>query len=859
MSSLNDPASPLGQQEGGGEHLSDVTKSGDEIQAANDSYSEQIPTLPVAVPYLEIAQSELGLDTQAALFLQRLFSVERYRINAALTQSSETEAFTHYCQTGIQQNISPGFLFDCDWVAEQLSSKLDRPIDTDAESIMLLWLDHECGYAASVSWFDHDFYYTTYPDVADAGMDAFYHFVMNGMDEGRIPTAHLMTVVNQTLTHFCESNISVADIIKAVPTDSVENYVTGASYEQQLKLFMPELYQATHDLPGDYTPSTLFAHFLTVGLLSDKRPSALFNTDFYRSQVEALEQTSLDANEFVEPLGNNNPWLHWFYIGKEHNVVPTPLFSEAHYLSQHPDIGNNYEGNPFEHYLTTGHTEASRVPSVHFDARYYRAMNSDRKFPSLVLDYIMNGQFVPIAPSAGIHIEHFLSDDPYECSPAEKAAITVSSKVARLTTGVLADMVARIDRLEPQIVRPYTSKFYRMAPSFHPEVDLMLDARDAVNGLNRKQYDTIVLIPHCRMAGSAKIAGKLTQVLARIDKPENILVIMTDMSAFERPDWFPEEVDVYDLNQYTETAPVDRKMRTLLDIVRGLRPKRLVNVNSNFGWQLTTAYGRQLSEWMDIYFYLFCWDLDIKGNKGGYPIQWFLPTFDYCKAVFTDSKFLRDELQERYCITDQQRMKLQVLHTPAEDTQVNYHQSLTQRVESKSVKRVFWSGRFDRQKRTDILLAVAAAMPDIEFWVWGKVVLGDEEDPMSELPDNVRLMGHYSSIDDVPIASCDCFLYTAEWDGLPTVLIEVGSRSVPIVASAVGGVTDLITPSTGWPVEDYNNAEAYVHAIEQVLADYPAALEKGKALREHTLTVCNDELFEKRLAAVLAATGELRV
>jgi len=61
---------------------------------------------------------------------------------------------------------------------------------------------------------------------------------------------------------------------------------------------------------------------------------------------------------------------------------------------------------------------------------------------------------------------------------------------------------------------------------------------------------------------------------------------------------------------------------------------------------------------------------------------------------------------------------------------------------------VFWSGRFDRQKRFDLLLGIAEAMPNTEFWVWGKAVLDDESLDLVNIPSNIKLMGVYTNIDD---------------------------------------------------------------------------------------------------------------
>jgi glycosyltransferase involved in cell wall biosynthesis len=131
--------------------------------------------------------------------------------------------------------------------------------------------------------------------------------------------------------------------------------------------------------------------------------------------------------------------------------------------------------------------------------------------------------------------------------------------------------------------------------------------------------------------------------------------------------------------------------------------------------------------------------------------------------------------------------------------------------------RILWAGRLDRQKRFDLLIDIAAAMPDVDFLCWGKAVL-DAPPNLSALPANVRMQGAFASFDDLPLGEAEGFLYTSAWDGLPTILIELGALGVPIVASAVGGVPELIDEACGWPVPGDAGREAYVAALRDLLA-----------------------------------------
>ena len=696
----------------------------------------------------------------------------------------------------------------------------------------------------SVPWFDETFYRSTYTDIDANVADARRHFVLTGLAENRFPSATAKRIADTVLTFFPGTDVSAAALIASVP-DVARNAFLGGDNDAELgSLFMPELYRGSIDAGPELPAEALLAHFLAVGWRDGHRPSALFHERWYRGLVAERED--------VPAIDDANPYLHWFYIGRAAGLVPTPLFEAAHYLDVHADMRGSSPDRAFEHYLSNGVREQGRTASVHFDAAHYRRSSGLRGLASPLLDYIVRGQHIGLAPVRGIDLDFFASDNPWASSPAEESAIHARAKLRRLERPAFADMLEELETLEPQVVRPYGPRQVRMPPMIHPETTLVNEARPVAAALGGRSYDSIVLIPHCRMAGSAKVSGALIDALGSATDRSRVLVVTTDMSVFERSDWFPDDIDLFDFSAHVGDAPVERRARALLDLVRGLRPERLININSNVGWHLTTNYGRQLAEWMHLYVYLFCWDLDFKGNKGGYPIQWFLPTFDHCSGVFTDDATLRAELVARYAPSETLARRFVTLYEPATDRDIDYRDALAERAAKPGRRRLFWAGRFDRQKRLDLLVGIAAKLPDVEFLVFGKPVLNDGPDHLDAAPENIRLMGSYACIDDVPIASCDGFLYTSAWDGMPSVLIEMSSRTVPIVASEVGGVGELITPETGWPISDVDDVDAYVAAIEEMLADPDEAIARATRLREHTLALCTRERYEGTIAETLA-------
>ena len=162
---------------------------------------------------------------------------------------------------------------------------------------------------------------------------------------------------------------------------------------------------------------------------------------------------------------------------------------------------------------------------------------------------------------------------------------------------------------------------------------------------------------------------------------------------------------------------------------------------------------------------------------------------------------------------------------------------------------VLWAGRLDRQKRFDLVVAIAVAMPDVDFSCWGKAVL-DAPPDLSSLPRNLKINEPFASYEELPFETAEGWLYTSAWDGLPTILIELSAIGVPIVASAVGGVPELIDAETGWPVPAEAGAQNYVRALREMIDNPELRIARAKALQARVRKNHTMSAYKARLAQV---------
>lgn len=123
--------------------------------------------------------------------------------------------------------------------------------------------------------------------------------------------------------------------------------------------------------------------------------------------------------------------------------------------------------------------------------------------------------------------------------------------------------------------------------------------------------------------------------------------------------------------------------------------------------------------------------------------------------------------------------------------------------------------RDDKQKKIDLFLEMAKLMPECAF-IW----IGNNNDHQKS--DNVYLLGQ------IPLAHqlleyADVFVLPSNYEGLPMSIIEALSFGKPVVASNVGGITELLDGENGFAVE--NNVDEMVEKIHYVL-EVPERYEK---------------------------------
>jgi glycosyltransferase involved in cell wall biosynthesis len=125
---------------------------------------------------------------------------------------------------------------------------------------------------------------------------------------------------------------------------------------------------------------------------------------------------------------------------------------------------------------------------------------------------------------------------------------------------------------------------------------------------------------------------------------------------------------------------------------------------------------------------------------------------------------------------------------------------------------------------------------------------GSLRDAVRERGGRVRLAGVQTDVAPL-LAAADVFALASQWEGNPMAVMEAMAAGLPVVATAVGGVPELVEHGVTGLLVPPGDAGAFAHALGALLSDALLRRRLGNAAREHAGRLGVD--------AMVAAYGDL--
>lgn len=575
-------------------------------------------------------------------------------------------------------------------------------------------------------------------------------------------------------------------------------------------LFDPETHRGDDD--ADLTAGELLLRYVMRDMDRGIPPGPLFDTEYYLARA---------AEAGLPPCENNRVFRHWHNHGRKARIAPTPIFDEDDYVDLNRDL-TTYPGWVFDHYAVHGLKEGRQSQRTFTLARTrFDEQSAPGSFSS------PQRTLLEVAKRPGIAAE--------------------IDKMRRFVEGDLRAIVAETAKLDPE-AGLLTSSSPSLLPPWHDRA--FLEYGQLCRMIPEGDYDFVVMMPFCKTGGSDYVSAVLANQLTEQGK---VLILRTQESEWAEPQWFSDQIVSVDLSTHLTMLDQKSAISILFVLLRSISPRAVFNINSRLTFGLFERFGARLSPQMALFSYYFCADRNKQGVEAGYPVQKFANVLPFLDAALVDTQSLADTLCERYMLTPDLRRRVLPIMTPAMSPvqQPPVVEGMLQTATSRRRPRIVWAGRFDRQKRFDFALQIAAEMPEVDFDFYGKAVL-DAPPDLTRLPANVTINGPFKSYDELDLGHADGWLYTSAWDGLPTILIELAAQGVPIVASAVGGVPELIDETTGWPVDEDAGIDDYAARIKDMLRHPDQRRGRVSALQARVAQRHSRTAFSDRLASAMS-------
>jgi glycosyltransferase involved in cell wall biosynthesis len=250
-------------------------------------------------------------------------------------------------------------------------------------------------------------------------------------------------------------------------------------------------------------------------------------------------------------------------------------------------------------------------------------------------------------------------------------------------------------------------------------------------------------------------------------------------------------------------------------------------------WELIIEKGNEIRNISKIFANIFCMQFDSTGNKIGYAESYLKNAIQYLDGLISDNKRFNNDAINVYKLNNDSN-KFHTIYTPTRVISEkefaiveNHLDNYEHRINKTKKLRCIWAGRLDYQKRWDLFISIVQKCSFCEFDMYGKSVV-DKNPILPDLP-NLNFYGSYLSSSDVYLKKeYDVFIFTSQWEGLPTILLEAGIYGIPIIAPSVGGVGELVNNETGYILSEKPTIDDYVDALLSIKNNPQEAARRAK-------------------------------
>lgn len=344
----------------------------------------------------------------------------------------------------------------------------------------------------------------------------------------------------------------------------------------------------------------------------------------------------------------------------------------------------------------------------------------------------------------------------------------------------------------------------------------------------RDHAGAIVAVPWVGIGGADMVSLNYSKALAATPHLQGkVSILSTYTPSRTLRHLIPEDINFVQIPETFRDLSPELQRRLLAQVFILVKPPLILSVNCFDVTNALQFYGAQIASLSRVYLTLFAFDR----IGAGYPVN---PITDDSQRAYLDDieRVLTDNTVTAGLLRDMLALdgsKVGVHHQPALDftpaLTIETHAYTDSSFSAQSPFKLLWPHRLDKEKRPETLILIARQLAaeklPVEIHVYGQQVLsGGGPALMKSLSAaGIKYNGPYQGgLRSLPTSEYHALLLTSESEGLPLVLVQSMLLGLPVIATAVGGVTDIVRElETGLLARDPEDIDGFMVAIRHLM------------------------------------------
>ena len=401
-------------------------------------------------------------------------------------------------------------------------------------------------------------------------------------------------------------------------------------------------------------------------------------------------------------------------------------------------------------------------------------------------------------------------------TPVAKVALKVLDNKKIVVPDWIVDEWIKINHIDTQLY-PYE---YVLKKVRHYSAEEYLGVGEAMKIAKEitKLPNYVFIVPWVVRGGADKVLFNYIEALTDIHPDWHFTVIATLSAKNTWAKNLPRNVDFVDFGNICFGLTPEAQDKVMSRVITQLKCSNLHIINSEYGYEWARKHKELLKYQYILRTSLFCGEFIPGSNFKGvfsYDNPGLFEIFGTVKNVFTDNKTIIDKTCK---VNGFDKEKFKVHYQPIKNLSLK---PVKEKLVESGKIHILWASRVVPTKLPDLVAKIGRHLDPKKFVldVYGELSTDVDKSIFRNIR-SIKYHGAFDGFSSLPVDAADVLLYTALDDGLPNVILEATAAGLPIIASNDGGVGEFIKDGkTGVLVEDYLDPEAYVEAIDKVMAE----------------------------------------